>query len=101
MLESIPNHASGPSSLLSGFRSVGIDPIRLEPGDYTIGIQAFYQSPDRYVHEAVYTSAPEISLTSYAHQNGSVLSYPTIMGEINEVGAWFGPNFWYLMQDQQ
>jgi len=94
----IPGQGSGPTSLLGGFRSSGTTEFQLSPGRYVIGVQAFTDSPDEYVHNAGYTTNEEVEYVEYRHQPGSVLGFPATAGIMGTTGAWFGPTFWYVTQ---
>jgi len=87
----VPSSKSVQTSLWDRWRYVGIDSLELPPGRYVIGSQAYYQSADRYIHNAKIALAEGIQWIEGRHAQGVTLQYPTYVtaGE----ASWFGPNF--------
>jgi len=90
-LATLPSNASAYTSIWSGWRFAAIEPIILEPGQYIIGSQVYYNSADRYMHDVSVTTADGVDWVEGRHSVGTTVTYPTYVtaGE----ASWFGPNF--------
>jgi len=48
------------SPLIGHLRYVAVNPVRLAPGEYVIGSEAFELDPDYYVYSAAHTAAEAV-----------------------------------------
>lgn len=99
-IETVPAWDEADTTLLDGFRLVGVEPLVLEVGDYIIADQAFDTSFDYYVYNAQIEPGSELAWVEGRHSAGSSVAFPTsvVSGGLGSA-AWFGAGFRYRPLD--
>ncbi|MCB9778572.1 MAG: hypothetical protein H6742_08430 [Alphaproteobacteria bacterium] len=93
----VPSWDAADSTLLDGFRTVAVEPFRLEPGDYVVGAQAFASNPDSYAYNGRIDTPPQVAWLEGRYGVGSALVLPTVVTEgTTATASWFGASFRFL-----
>jgi len=94
-LITVPSAIGGDTSLVGGFRYVGVDPVSLPAGDYVVAAQSFYGG-ERYLHSAGIEEAGAVTWIEGRHAVGAAVAYPTnvVAGGVDDA-QWFGAGFLY------
>lgn len=94
--DTVPAADEADTTLLDGFRLVGVEPVLLEPGDYVVANQAFDTDWDWYVYDAEIETGADLSWVEGRHGEGSAVVFPTtsVAGSTDQA-TWFGAGFRY------
>lgn len=88
----VPSWYEAPATWRRGEWYAAIDPVRLEPGTYRIGLVSWDGDADRYLNEATGTFAGALTYTAAVYASGYWLTYPsesTTAGAVSFVGPGF------------
>lgn len=95
--EEVPSWYEAPTTWRDGFFYTAIDPVRLEPGNYVIGLTAWYGDADSYANDAVTEAGDGIAVTGAAYHTGEWLAYPESQFASDSGSVSFlGPSFLYV-----
>ena len=71
---------------------IAIDPVRLEPGTYRLGLVSWTGDADRYLNDASGTFASGITYTASVYAEGYWLTYPS-NSFVSAAVSFVGPDF--------
>jgi hypothetical protein len=91
----VPSTKAAPTSPWSWWRFVAIEPVSLPAGDYSIAVQSFAGSNDRYIHDADVEVADGVTWIEGRHNAGGNVTAPTTV-TTDKSACWFGPNFLFV-----
>ncbi len=94
----VPSWYDAPASWRSSVWYVAIDPVRLEPGLYRIGIVSWTGDADRYLNDATGTVADGLTYTGAVYAEGYWLTYPAYTAGSTGV-SFVGPDFLFVPAD--
>ena len=94
----VPSWYDAPSNWRSGVWYVAIDPVRLAPGVYRLGMVSWDGDADRYLNDVSGTFAEGIRYTQGVYAQGYWLTYPAYSAGSGTV-SFVGPDFLFVPTD--
>lgn len=91
----VPSWYDAPTNWRGSLWYVAVDPVRLDPGSYRIGIVSWTGDADRYLNDAWGTFGDGIGYVGGAYAEGYWLTYPSV-GFASETVNFVGPGFLYV-----
>lgn len=94
--ETVPSWYEAPTTYRDGFWYTAVDPIRLEPGTYAVGLVSWGGDVDRYADGATVEVGDAIEVDAAAYVESYWLAYPST--QINATAralSFLGPGFLY------
>ena len=91
----VPSWYDAPANWRSNVWYQAIDPVRLEPGTYRIGIVSWTGDSDRYLNDASGTFGAAVTYTAGVYAKGYWLTWPGTSYSSTTVN-FIGPDFLYV-----
>ena len=88
----VPSWYEAPATWRKSVWYIAIDPVRLEPGTYRLGLVSWTGDADRYLNDASGTFASGITYTAAVYAEGYWLTYPS-NSFVSASVSFVGPDF--------
>ncbi len=91
----VPSWLEAPAISRGSIWYVAVEPFRLEPGTYRIGLVSWSGDSDRYLNDVTGSFAPELTYTAAVYTEGYWLGFPSVSFASTTMN-FLGPSFLFV-----